>query len=387
MKVDSRYFYLFIIFCYIASAMLIRSLEQPFYIFFAFLFSLSFCFYFVKKTMSTHEFIVSVGVLLFLFGFFVSALYNDFGYQRLFVAITYIAFFLSLSQWLKRHRDLDTLLFYGFFFIVIACSIFYYYIGANVLPGRLDVYGSTRQIANYAGIAAVIFSCLSYEEARRSYKSLCIYAFVVLLLVILITQSRGVLVGVMASFFSIFAFSFLKMKKSYLHSLSRFALSTGALLFIPIFFVFMLEFDHERLMSRLLTSDEYVSNARWEIWWWGLRSLDGWQYFFGSGPNSFDNVIYFGTGGVFDMYAHSVYVDTYFSGGVISVIGLLMILLSTAVHSFKKGSLIAFSLVVYSVASYLFHGTATRPDLWLLLSLAVGISLRHSNEVSPKAAL
>lgn len=319
-------------------------------------------------------FVLLLGLILIIVGAVTSTMYNQINYDRIVSLIMYLLFFITIYNWSKNNFDLEYISLIAS--VTILFVYIYYFITTDpIIGGRFVVDYSTRQIANFAGpsIILLLFSIM-YNDKYKNIKSLLL---VLCLGMLLSTQSRGVIIALLVS---IAIYLFINIYNKHISNHKIIITAISIIVLIPILLYISSHFgvDIERAKTRMTSEEEFIDNIRLQIWMIAFYNIDILGLFIGSGMDSFSIILSESTGGLYEYYAHSVFIDAIFSIGVIGFIGLLILQLYSIRVSLLKKNYIGLVLMIYIIISYAFHGTITRPDYWFYLSIAVYLSCRNN---------
>ena len=142
--------------------------------------------------------------------------------------------------------------------------------------------------------------------------------------------------------------------------------------------VWAIGFVGENIAGRYLERarlSSFAGNVRWDIWTSAISQMKPYEYLIGAGPNVFRDLA---LRGGYNFYAHSVFVDTFVTLGLLGIVTLIAFILSCLFSAMSRRNSYAFSVTILSVFLYITHGSITGSlDFWTLLGLAYSsLSLR-----------
>ena len=100
-----------------------------------------------------------------------------------------------------------------------------------------------------------------------------------------------------------------------------------------------------------------------------INQLEGFQWLMGAGLGNFRVL------SPTNSYAHSVYVDTFVTLGIIGLIILLGFMIATTINLIKKRDVLGLGLMVFLAVSFSTHGSLSNKYFWLILALCYGLSI------------
>jgi hypothetical protein len=353
--------------------------------------------FFIKITLKKEIFIKTAFLnylLLFIFLLFSSMLLS--GYLDYFhVLIEYIfIFFISYILSQQIISDKENLFLISNAFIISA----FLAIVSTILTGeginRLGLGDSVRQLSNILGIGLVFLISIYYfgYKPKKNKKAILQFNFInniklflsiFLLLGLLFTVSRGSIIASISSILLLIGCKFLSNIKTI--SIIKFLIIIFLMIFILniyseyIYGFFNLNF--EILFKRFSAENlEDGSGIREQIWKAGISGLDGGQVFYGHGISSF-RMLAMKNG--YDFYAHSLFVDTLVTTGVLGLVLLIFILLRILILNFKLSDLLVYSLLCFLVLNYITHGTMKSQGFWYILGICSGIIYSGTRNICP----
>lgn len=241
---------------------------------------------------------------------------------------------------------------------------------------RITIDGNVRVLSNAIGLSMVFaFAVLLGdrvterlpEDSGKKLKTLAAVGTVFFGLILITTVSRGAILAVGLSAFSMIFLKFISVKNK------KESIKKG-LYSIPVIGIFIVavnfierHFTSGHLARRL--NLEMFDNIRFEIWGAALNQLSPLQWLIGTGPDNFRQLA---NQGGYDYYAHSVFVDTLVSFGVIGL-GLLALVLAVCLlnHILHK-NILAVGTTVYLFLSFATHGSLNSKFFWLTLAVVYG---------------
>lgn len=319
-------------------------------------------------------------ISLFLLYFSLSTLWSD-GEGKFSSALKhgiYILFFMLMIKHLIKNYGVLTvhaIIFAATFTLLILTFIFVD--KSTLLTGRLEngFFSAPSNVIDLGGYFAIgIISALII--ARESGKHWSYLPASLLFIGLLLTQSRGPLLALIASSFLLFA--------KYKHIHLRHILSTAAcLLFIGLFFYFT---GYGSEYSQRLIDAYQQSYVRFGIWQNAFELAEqkpwlGW---------GFDKTLSF-TNSLGDVVttAHSVYFGTLLKGGIVGLIllaGVIVAGLGCAWRRFHQGMALEAMLYCFSLMFFITQGMfviGSPSESWVLfwLPLAVVMAGRRPDQI------
>jgi len=253
-------------------------------------------------------------------------------------------------------------------YIVRGCTVLFYLLGQAISGdisfyyGRLSYNGDVKIISVIVAIPIVLLLSVKLDK-KRLYSNLDFGKFVYIIIaafaiILLLTAARGVLLAVSISLFGQFLLS--KRKHSYMIKILPIAV------LLIVFVVNNLDNSSFRL-SRIFNSDDYATgNGRTEIWatYIGLILDRGIvSFLLGLGPGNISRISDIG------YYAHSTYLDFFFSYGFLGFIGMFISELTVLIKSLLSKDLPMVTLFLLSIIMYLTHGSSADVVLYVLQTL------------------
>jgi O-antigen ligase len=191
------------------------------------------------------------------------------------------------------------------------------------------------------------------------------------------TMSRGALIATSVSAGTVVLLSYARHVKA-MNFLKVFQLTAiiGILVVTGFFFntklVDYFSFQSDVFSDRL--SEDRMDGGvdiRQEIWAAGISGLEGGEIVYGHGLSSFR---FLAKKSGIDYYAHSVYIDTITSTGLLGFATLLSLLIYLLYNIRKSKSKLSFALFVYLLFNYATHGTITSMLFWFSLALSLALA-------------
>ncbi len=240
----------------------------------------------------------------------------------------------------------------------------------NLRFGRLAINDNIRDLADLVSIPAFLSWSLLFVGNKR--KALLLIIGIVSSFVLLLTVSKGALISTaLGVFFVILASGKKTMLKNSLLLL---------LVVVPILIV-VYRYSSTNLegfhLDRL--TEEYNGfSGRTDIWsmYAGALFSNTDTVLFGFGPGDIKRLLYS------DMYAHSLFLDMFFSYGVLMSAVWIVVLFLLARSIIKSGVSLALGLLVFTIFLYSTHGVVTAPMFYVLMALSYSLS---RNKVPTKA--
>lgn len=228
--------------------------------------------------------------------------------------------------------------------------------------GRLSYNGDVKLISVIVAIPIVLLLSVKLDK-KRLYSNFDFGKFGYIIvtafsIVLLLTAARGVLLAVAVSLLGQFLLS--KQKQKYIFKILPIAI------LLIIFITNNLENSSFRL-NRIFDSDEFASgNGRTEIWGTYINLiLDQGigRFLFGLGPGEISRISNIG------YYAHSTYLDFFFSYGILGFIVMLISELTVLVKTLISKDLPMVALFLLSIIMYTTHGSSADVVLYVLQAL------------------
>jgi hypothetical protein len=332
----------------------------------------------LKKANLRVPLFIAIFIILFIFNAIIALLFTSQPEQSLisFLMVLFALFILVVVINVVGHNKenlniLNNAYVYAVFAIIISTLITGNFFGV----GRLNIGESIRRIANVASPAFIVLFTeliLRITNKKSAFNNnlrpfwFSSIIFVLLLITLFSTVSRGALLAVIITSFSIFLFIIIFYKSVVLH----FTLLPYILLALTasvLAFNFVQDNVAGNYLSRLSVGN-LGENLRWEIWLSGINQMKEYEYIIGAGPNVFRRLAILGG---YDYYAHSVFIDTFVTFGLLGLILLSLLLLSIFIKAIKNKNIYSFGFIVLAFWLYITHGNLTGSlDFWTLLGLS-----------------
>lgn len=330
-------------------------------------------FYLDRKLIRTY------GLILFpvLFVTVIYRYYESFNAVINFGLMIVIAYIISNSY--LNYRNLNRQ-----FVVAIALSglvALYVAMTGSMETSRLTLNSSVRQLANILGFSTVfiVLVLLKYQkEVSVGFKFFLIGALPFLIGGLILTVSRGVLITTILSISLSLFFHFITIGK--FRKILSILMGSGAFLLVVYFLGYNYFSTHfsgyldvlEKRFSRDTVSGG--TEIRQYIWKQTLSSFETIELIFGIGIQGFR---YKSALEMVNFYAHSVFVDTIASGGIVVFIILLFILLKNFITALKTRNVFSFGLLIFLIFCYMTHGSVGSVEFWLELGMIIGINLQY----------
>lgn len=302
-------------------------------------------------------------------------------YGMLIVSMMLLYFFIIFS--IESRKFFDMYL-YTILVVSLLLSVLVMPDIPQILSGnnsRLKFAGSLRTLTSFVAPAVIIgIYLLTSSKARGENLIKLLKSKIFLLLtvclgisVLLLTGSRGTIYALLLSVLILF--------------LLNLKISTRKL--VVSFFIGLIliaNIDLNKLpnpVERLFNTD---SDIRTEIWANAFNQLNAQEFIFGRGLNRFQELSLAGgyvakyTGEPW--YAHSVYIDILFSGGIFALCLLIIYIISLLYSSIKNQSRLSTVLLFYFLIAYFTHGESISTIFWISLALVMGASKWYINDIA-----
>ena len=240
---------------------------------------------------------------------------------------------------------------------------------------RLTFEESVRDLANAVAFSIYYAFCrLAITKSEKDTFKSKIFHFVIFAAgsyVLFMTYSRGVLLSVGVA--CIIAILFTLKKISVKH-----IIGIVAVIIFAIWGISSMQLD-----TTLLSNDVAGGSGLLEFWAYFIRDMfsDGIvRILFGYGPGEFARVSY--NSPFRGFYAHSLFMDAWFSFGILGIIYLMKITLNTVKLALHTKSAYIIGLTVLTVLMYAAHGNSSNYQFYLMLGLsyAIAVSLVKPSE-------
>lgn len=241
--------------------------------------------------------------------------------------------------------------------------------------GRLSLGDSIRRIANVTS-PALIFLYLELilrpmkreiELFSRRRPTLVVLILLGLSVVVLLsTVSRGALMAVVATALLtlVYVALFIRPRLNPVKALVTYAAGSSIVIWAIGFVRANMSGNY---LARIRVSS-FGDNVRWDIWRKTIEQMNAYEYLIGVGPGKFRELALLGG---YDHYAHSVFIDTFVSLGIIGLVLLSGFLVALLFSSVRKKDIYAFAVTVLMIWLYSTHGNLTGSlDFWTLSALA-----------------
>ncbi len=273
---------------------------------------------------------------------------------------------------------------------VLAGTVEVYFGGYVGSARRLAVAGNIRALANTCGfvcvgLAGYLLFASRPQQARRLGPARRGKPWILPLVqlagvgtLLLATLSRGVIVAVLAALVSAGWVLVFRV----LHKRARLTgnLFLGAVTLALGAGVFLSGEYGDRLFSRLREFQDGIE-VRAELWDAGLGAMTPTQIVFGSGIASYRELA---SAAGYDMYAHSVFIDTFSSFGLIGVVVLGYLLARNFLVAYVESDLLSTALLSFLVYSHLTHGAINSVTFLVFLAITFGgVSRLATAQASP----
>lgn len=252
---------------------------------------------------------------------------------------------------------------------------------------RLGLADSVRQLSNLIGTGLVLLVTLYFVKCKpyndkinvNQYKFInrVKWGLIVALIAGLVTTvSRG---SILATSLSVGVLLLLSFVESLRRLKVKSLVKGGVILvtFATLTFAYgvrileSLNFRTEVLLRRFDTEEmEGGTGIRERIWEAGISGLEGSKIIYGHGVSSFRMLA---SKKGYDFYAHSVFVDTLVTTGLLGLSVLLLLLLSLFFKGVKYWDLVVIPILVFVVFNYITHGTMKSDGFWYLLAICAGL--------------
>ena len=349
-----------------------------------------------------------VNLIAALLGYdFYNSFWSNFERMEGLVSLIYLAVYLFLLQtFFKEKKDW---LFYIRLILIYSCLVSLYGLTQkfNILPvfeagiGRMtSTIGNAAFLAGYSLLAFGLSVYYYLNEPDKNYKYFALTASGLNLIVLLLTSTRGAILGLSLGIFVFIFFSVIflagKIRKLFLVILMIIiALGGGFFLFRSTLANSGIEFVNR--LATISLADATVKN-RLVVWRMALREFKFHPYL-GVGMENFD-VIYnkYYTPDISENWfdrTHNVYLDQLVSGGLLGLAAYLAILFYLFYLLFKKRKddywqfAVLFSLLIaYGVHNFFVFDTLNTSFLYFfligLIGFADGVSTSNL-EIKPQA--
>ena len=303
-------------------------------------------------------------------------------YQSVNAVIAFVFYIIIASTYIYALSNYENLIkIFTFALTISAFVALAYALASDVDSKRLGVGDSVRQLANVLGLACIfiVSTLLKYKrEINKLYKLFISIALVILSFGLIFTVSRGVILAVLISSILTLLFYFIAQKKIRVFFLSvlKLTIALFALFFITYGYISSKYGNYLSVLEERFQSDNVESGQgiREFIWTRTLSSFSTLETLFGVGIQGFEYKS--SKVGVF-FYAHSVFIDTLASGGILALTVLLLVIIKNFLSAFRYKNCFSFGLLVFIILCYFSHGTVASGIFWIALSIAMGINIKE----------
>lgn len=243
---------------------------------------------------------------------------------------------------------------------------------------RLTFEESVRTLANAVAFSIYYAFCrlaiTKNENDTLISKLFYLVIFAAGAYVLFMTYSRGVLLSVGIA--CVLAIMFTLKKISVKHVIGIVAVSA-----FVVWGIGKLQLD-----SALLTHDVEGGSGRFELWSYFIQDMfrEGpVRFLFGYGPGEFTRVSQ--NSPFTGLYAHSLFMDAWFSFGIVGFIYLMNITLKTVKLALSTKKAYIIGLTALTVLMYVSHGNSVNYQFYLMLGLSYAIassSVKQSEETN-----
>jgi hypothetical protein len=240
--------------------------------------------------------------------------------------------------------------------------------------GRLSIGESIRRVANVTSPALIILFIDIIMRVSKNKNTLLntrmpilltILLFFVSVVILVSTVSRGAIMAVVISGFLVLFFNTV-LNKNKGNPLSRISIYMVGFSLVVWAIGFVENNIAGKYLSRMHISN-FGGNLRWHIWQGAIEQMDSYEYFIGAGPNVFRELAILSG---YDYYAHSVFVDTFVTLGIIGLLLLSTFIISILLKTIKNRNIYSFGMIVLVTWLYATHGNLTGSlDFWTLLGI------------------
>lgn len=225
--------------------------------------------------------------------------------------------------------------------------------------GRIAFDGDIKTLATVMAVGIAILLC-SIMEGKRLFGNyrMSVLNYTLLLifsLILLLTAARGVILALIISF--IFFFVFSKEKQRSIIKILPFVLFT-----VMIVLTYM---DNPNFrIDRLFKNEEYTTmSGRTEIWVTHFKAIvdsGPVHIILGAGPGNINRI------SKIKWYAHSTFLDFFFSYGILGAGLLLYLELHFLIKFIKERNACVIAIYVLSIVMYSTHGSSANDYMFLL---------------------
>ena len=231
--------------------------------------------------------------------------------------------------------------------------------GLSYTYGRLSFFGDIKTVSIIVSIPLIFILCTKLE-GKKLFQNIDFgiwsYGIVLVFSIILIaTAARGMILAVLIAVIIQMIFS--KNKKILIIKL------LPVIFFLTLFIILNLNNPSLRI-SRLFEGEEFASgNGRTEIWGAYISTIFNsgiHRILFGMGPGEISRI---GNSGY---YAHSAFLDFFFSYGLLGFIIIIVCEIKLLTVSIKSKDIIIISLMIALIIMYSVHGSCASTTLFIL---------------------
>lgn len=315
------------------------------------------------------------------------------------IAIVILIFFISdiISQQIIKREGNIYLIANAFIASALIASFTSFFTSYGDEVKRMALGDNIRELANIVGLGIILLITFYFFKGKTvrdavtesQYKLFSKVKWLILIVLIgglISTMSRGVVFAVCLSFGILAIASIVK------NIITRNAplIFRGMIVLVGVLglgilygevFLTNININTELLAERFSgESVEGGTGIRQEIWKAGISGLEGWQILYGHGLSSFKMLA---TQNGYNYYAHSVFVDTLVTTGILGAGILLLLLVYIIKNIFWLKDYHTLSIFVYMIFAYISHGTMFSQGFWFLMSICVGLveSKRIKNSI------
>ena len=262
------------------------------------------------------------------------------------------------------------------FITTLIASVFAVFLKTGVRVGLGD---NIRSFSNILGLSSMLlFNNLinmfknkpfstDYFRKMDFNSNINIFMFIYCLVFLLLTVSRGVIlavaIGIIVYFMTHLLMNFSKkVLKQMIVGFS--SLIVGVLILSQTYLFDLIGGD---ILVKRFTQG-IVDNVRFEFWSYALSKLEGIQFFFGYGLNSFRSIV---KAGGYEYYAHSIFIDVLISIGFIGFLFFVSFILHIIYKAFINRNIFLVSFSAYTFFSFFTHGNLFSKYFWLHLLFIV----------------
>ncbi|MEN1762032.1 O-antigen ligase family protein [Anoxynatronum sibiricum] len=291
--------------------------------------------------------------------------------------LTAIFTMISMVNTIRNYKGAFGAINQAYVFTAIAIFFVTVLSGDFLQVARLNIGDNIRRVANVTTPAIIMLYIeiifLSKKDKKSIFNNrfpiwLVIFLFLLCLIVLLATASRGAYLGLIVSGFCVFLGNLvlLKAKSKPIKKIILYPLGIGGVWWA-------IRFVQGSAAGRYMSSfrvSSFGDNARWLIWMGGFVQMKGHEFIIGAGPNSFRQLALLSG---YDYNPHSVWFDTFITLGLIGFSIFIIFTLFLLTKSINKRNLYSFGILSLSIGLYSTHGNLTGSmDFWALLALCYG---------------